>query len=97
FSAKVAGLSSTAVTWSAGGAIGGNAKAGTITAAGLYTAPGTMPGQNPVQIIATSTANSSVSALTYVNLLTPGPTISSVAPNPVPVGTVTVTIQGSGF
>src|SRR5271163_5049841 len=50
FAAQVSGVSSTAVTWSAGGAVGGNATAGTISSAGLYTAPAKLPGQNPVQI-----------------------------------------------
>src|ERR1039458_8554581 len=56
FKATVTGLSSTAVTWSAGGVVGGNATAGTIFATGQYTAPGALPGQNPVQIVATSVA-----------------------------------------
>ena len=38
FSAQVTGLSSADVIWSAGGVKGGNATAGTITPAGLYTA-----------------------------------------------------------
>jgi len=97
FSAQVTGLSNTAVTWSAGGVKGGNATVGTITSMGLYTAPQTPPSQNPVQITATSAVNSKVSAATYVYLLALGPTISSVSPNPLPVGTFTLKIQGSGF
>ena len=96
-SAQVTGLSNTAVTWSAGGVKGGNTTVGTITAMGLYTAPQTPPSQNPVQITATSTVNSKISAATYVHLLALGPTISSVSPNPLPVGTFTLKIQGSGF
>src|ERR1019366_6121883 len=30
-------------------------------------------------------------------ILSKGPTITSISPNPIPVGTVTVTIQGTGF
>jgi hypothetical protein len=97
FTAQVSGLSSNAVRWSAGGVQGGNTTAGTISSSGLYTAPKTIPGQNPVQIIATSTVNTKVVGTTYVYLLSLGPTITSVAPNPLPVGTYTVTIQGSGF
>src|ERR1039457_2108988 len=97
FKATVTGLSSTAVTWSAGGVVGGNATAGTISATGQYTAPGALPGQNPVQIVATSVAAPKTKGMTYVNILSPGPVITSVSPNPLPLGTYNVTIQGTGI
>ncbi|MCW3097155.1 MAG: hypothetical protein JWL77_2773 [Chthonomonadaceae bacterium] len=97
FAAQVTGLSSSNVTWWSGGVKGGNATAGTISAAGLYTAPAKLPGQNPVQIKAVSTVNTAVTATIYVNILAPGPTITAVTPNPLAVGTVTVTITGSGL
>ncbi len=97
FSAQVSGLSSNAVIWSAGGVVDGNTKAGKINSAGLYTAPGRIPGQNPVQIVATSGVDKNITAITYVYLLTTGPTITSVSPNPLAVGTITVTVKGSGF
>ena len=93
FSAQINGVAG-AAAWSAGGAIGGSAVAGTITPAGLYTAPTLMPGQNPVQIKA---AAGGKSATVYVYLLTPGPTLTSVSPNPLGVGSFTMTLQGSGF
>jgi hypothetical protein len=97
FSAKVTGLSRTGVLWSAGGKVGGSATSGKISATGLYTAPATLPGQNPVQITATSIANTKVSASTYVNIESLGPTITSVSPNPLVVGTITVTVLGKTF
>ena len=97
FTASVTGLSNHDVEWLSGGKVGGTSTAGSISTSGLYTAPSVMPGQNPVQIIARSKANSKISATTYVNLLTPGPVLSSVSPNPLPVGAYTVTLQGSGF
>jgi hypothetical protein len=97
FSATVTGLSGTGVTWSAGGKVGGSTTAGTISSKGLYTAPATLPGQNPVQITATSTSNTKISGTTYVNIESLGPTINSVTPNPLAVGTITVTVHGSGF
>jgi len=97
FTATVTGLSGTGVTWSAGSKIGGNATAGTISTSGLYKAPATLPAQDPVQITATSTANSKISATTYVNIEPLGPPITSVSPNPLAVGNVTVTVTGSGF
>src|SRR5260370_35460814 len=84
FSAQVNGVSNTAVTWSAGGAVGGNATAGTISPTGLYQAPAARPGQNPVMIVATTTDGSKTQALRYVYLLSLGPTIASVSPNPLP-------------
>jgi len=97
FSAHMAGLSSTGVTWSVAGVKGGNSTAGTISPAGLYKAPADLPGQNPVQITATSEVNSKISATTYVDILAQGPKITTVLPNSVPLGTFTVTIKGSGF
>ena len=91
FSATVTGLSNTSVKWSAGGAVGGNAIAGTISTTGLYTAPLALPGQNPVQIVVASLSTPTVKALTYVNILSPGPVITSVSPNPLPTGTYNVT------
>jgi hypothetical protein len=87
----------TAVTWSAGGVVGGNATAGTITSTGLYQAPSALPGQNPVMIVATTADGSKTKASTYVYLLALGPVITSVSPSPLPPGTYTVAIQGSGF
>ena len=97
FQAAVTGLTNTAVTWSAGGVAGGNTTAGTISSTGLYTAPAALPGQNPVQIVATSVASSKTKATTYVNILSLGPVLTSVSPNPLPTGTYTVTIHGTGF
>ena len=50
-----------------------------------------------MQIKAVSSANSTISGSTYVNILSLGPTITAVAPNPLAVGTVNVTITGSGL
>ncbi len=97
FTAQVTGLSNVEVTWAAGGVKGGNSTAGTISTAGLYTAPAKLPAQNPVQIIATSKVNTAISATIYVNILSAGPTITAVSPNPLKSGTVTVTITGAGL
>jgi hypothetical protein len=97
FSAAVSGLATSAVSWSAGGKLGGNSTAGTITQAGLYTAPAALPGQNPVTITATSMADGKTVGTTYVLLLGPAPTLTSVSPNPLPAGTFTVTLTGGPF
>jgi hypothetical protein len=60
---------SSAVTWSAGEVQGGNSTVGTITTAGLYTAPSTMPSTNPVTIMATSTEDTSQSSSTTLTIV----------------------------
>jgi hypothetical protein len=97
FTASVSGLSSNNVTWAAGGQIGGTAAAGMISAGGLYTAPATIPGQNPVMIVATSTVNPAISATTYVYLLVAAPSLVSASPNPLTIGTISVTLTGGPF
>jgi hypothetical protein len=85
FTATVTGSSNTAVTWQVNGARGGNATVGTITASGLYTAPGSAP-STAITITAVSAANSADSASASV-------TVSSSSPIPDPLGTAT----GSGI
>jgi hypothetical protein len=96
FTATVTGLMNNSVTWYAGGVAGGNTTAGTIDGTGLYHAPASMPGQNPVQITALGSDTKTLGA-TYVLLLNAGPTITSATPNPLPVGSYNMTVKGSGF
>jgi hypothetical protein len=56
------------VTWSVAGVPGGNSATGTITAAGLYTAPSAVPSTNPVSITATSTEDSTKSGSAAVTI-----------------------------
>jgi hypothetical protein len=97
FNAQPSGLApGVTVNWSAGGVFGGNATVGTVGTGGLYTAPLTPPAGGTVRIVAAA-SDGSVSQKTTVYLLAAGPTITSVSPNPVPQGSFTVTVQGSGF
>src|SRR5713226_7229258 len=52
FTATVNNTTDTSVNWSVIGVPGGNAAAGTITAAGVYTAPADLPSMTSVQITA---------------------------------------------
>jgi hypothetical protein len=61
FTSTIQGLSNTAVTWSVDGVTGGNSTTGTITSAGLYTAPFAVGAHT---IAATSVAESPDSAST---------------------------------
>jgi hypothetical protein len=68
FTPTVTGLSNTAVTWSVNGSIGGDTTVGTISAAGLYTAPATVPSPTTVTVTATSQADASVSGSASVTI-----------------------------
>jgi hypothetical protein len=67
FSASIQNLAANTVTWSVNGVAGGNPTTGTISASGLYSAPGTI---GAYSVTATSTADTSASAsatLTVIN------------------------------
>ncbi len=97
FHAAVTGLSSSTVTWTLlGMAPVNNPKLGTITSGGLYTAPATLPAQNPVTVQATGSDGKTV-GIAYVLVDALGPTLTSVTPSPVNVGSYSVTINGQGF
>ena len=94
FTAKVTGTTATSVTWTIAPATG----AGTITAnGGRYTPPAAMPNPNTVTVTATSNADSTISGSTTITLLNPYPTLASVRPANIPVGSFTITLNGSGF
>ncbi len=100
FSATVTGATgdmSTTPIWMAGGVVGGNTTVGTITQAGLFTAPTTMPPSGMTVIGVGLAGHKGALATGYVYLLGAGPQITSVSPNPLPAGSFTVTITGSGF
>jgi hypothetical protein len=66
FKAAVTGTSNTAVTWSVSGFGCAGATCGTITAAGLYTAPSTLPNPSIVNVTATSVADTTKSSTSTV-------------------------------
>jgi hypothetical protein len=97
FSATVTGSSNTAVTWSVNGVSGGNTSLGTISSAGAYNAPTSLPSPNGITITATSAASSSASASSAVTLLNPTPTIAGITPSSTGTGAFTLAITGSNF
>jgi hypothetical protein len=69
FAATVTGsTTSSAVVWSVNSVAGGNTTVGTITNAGLYTAPGTIPTGGSVTVSATSAEDTSKSASATVTI-----------------------------
>lgn len=71
FSATVSGTSNTAVTWAVNGVQGGNGSYGTISSAGLYTAP-PCPAGSSVTVTARSSYDTSASANATVSLSAAG-------------------------
>ena len=97
YSAKVAGLTNTAVTWEVSNIVGGNAENGTISKTGLYTAPATLAAGGGKFTIAALGSDGKTKGTVNVYIQTIGPTITSVTPNPIPPGNYKVEIHGTGF
>jgi len=98
FTATVSNASNTAVGWSVNGFAGGNATVGTITTAGLYTAPQNLP-QQAITVQATSLADTSKGAA--ANITVQSNVAVSVTPSPVTVllgatQQFTASVTGSG-
>lgn len=68
FSATVTNSSATSVTWSVNGIPGGSATTGTITSAGIFTAPQVLPAPNIVPVTATSVMDPTKSATVQVTI-----------------------------
>jgi hypothetical protein len=62
FTASVTGTANTSVIWAANGTQGGDATVGSISAAGLYTAPPSVPANPVVTVTAQSSYDSNISA-----------------------------------
>jgi uncharacterized protein (TIGR03437 family) len=97
FTSKVANTTDSAVTWQVNGQTGGNSTVGTISATGVYTAPADLPSPAAVIVTAISHADPTAEANVTVNLQNPLPVVTSVTPNPVNPGAVTITVNGTGF
>jgi hypothetical protein len=71
FNATVTGAVNTAVTWQVNGVTGGNATTGTVSTAGLYTAPVAVPNPATVTVTAVSQADANQSASAAVTVTPP--------------------------
>jgi hypothetical protein len=82
FSATVTGTSNTGVTWSVNGVTGGSGTVGTITAAGGYLSPPTVPTPATVTVTAVSAADPSQSKSATVTVTAAAPAVTvSVSPS----------------
>ncbi len=96
FTDTVTGTPNPAVTWSVNGVNGGNATVGTITTAGLYTAPATVPTSATI-VIATSVADTTRAGSANLTLLAGiDPTLSSIDPNSTAQGSIVQDIYLTG-
>ncbi|MDP9038881.1 MAG: DUF1800 domain-containing protein [Acidobacteriota bacterium] len=77
--ATVTNASNTAVTWQVNGTPGGSSALGTISAAGVYTPPASLPTPNTVTLTAVSMASPAVSASATETVLNPAPVVTSAA------------------
>ena len=89
FSATVSGDSNTGVTWYVSGVQNGNSTYGTITKAGLYTAPESIPPGGSVSVTAKSLADPSKSASATVTISAGGGAVK------VTISPTTATVQGN--
>jgi hypothetical protein len=92
FNATVTGTTNTAVNWQVNGVAGGNATFGTISAAGLYSAPSSLPSPATIAVKAISQANSSAFGVALV-LIVSQPTAADPPPqSTTPGGSVTYSL-----
>jgi hypothetical protein len=69
FTATVSNSSNTAVTWTVNGIAGGNATVGTVSSAGLYSAPAQIPSPATVTVSALAVADPAVTASAVVTVV----------------------------
>jgi hypothetical protein len=99
FTATLTGSSNKNVTWKVNGVTGGNSTVGTITTAGLYTAPPIPPLPNSISVTATSAADPTQSATATVTVVNPAPALYSISPDAATAGDLdtTLTVGGADF
>ena len=98
FTATVANSNSQAVTWKVNGIAGGSTATGTISTSGLYTAPISVPSQNPVTISADSVATPTASGSFTEAIWNPVPVITTETVTESGLSTsFLIDVQGTGF
>lgn len=76
FSATVVNNANTSVTWSVNGVAGGNSTVGTVSAAGVYTAPASAP--NPATVLVRATSVALPSAFGEANVTVTAPAAAPI-------------------
>ncbi len=100
FTASVTGTENQLVLWSiTGTGCGASGACGSIDSTGLYTAPAAVPSPNQIQLVATSTEDTTQSGTATVTI-TSGPAIFSLAPTSAYAGSAgefTMLVSGNNF
>jgi uncharacterized protein (DUF1800 family) len=87
-----------AMTFYVNGIAGGNATVGTISNAGVYTAPALVPNPYTVQVTSSiAKYPTAVPGAVAIQVWNPIPVLGTVTPNGFSEGTTTVTVDGSQF
>lgn len=71
FTVTVANTADDSVTWQVNGIPGGNATIGTISSAGVYTAPASVPTDSQVTVTAVSVADQTIMSTVNINITSP--------------------------
>jgi hypothetical protein len=88
FAATVTGVNNTSVTWQVNGVTGGNSTLGTVSTAGLYQAPASVPSPPVVAVTAVSDANGFSAASAQVTIVAGNAPGVHVGTNPAGVSEV---------
>lgn len=83
FTATVSGTATPSMTWSVNGIVGGNATVGTISSAGLYTAPAAVPSPPTLTVAASNISDQALFATATVAIVAPPDRILA---HPVSIG-----------
>ncbi len=97
FQATVTGSIDLSVTWSVNGVSFGNTTVGTMDGSGNYTAPNNIVGLGSVTVTAASNANPAKTDSAVVTLINPPPTLTSIIPSTLGLGSFQITLNGTGF
>src|SRR5208337_2234035 len=97
FTAKTNDGSRPTLGWFVNGVAGGNATLGTISSAGLYTAPEFPPAPNTITVSATDNVDPTKTGSSAVTLNNPVPQLNSVTPTVIPIGPFTLSLTGAHF
>ncbi len=81
--------------FTAAGATSWTATSGTVTSAGLYTAPAVLPASGTDKVTATNPTGSSSATVTLISNV--APVITSIGTPSLPLGAFSTTINGTGF
>jgi len=100
FQATVTGATNTTITWTVNGIAAGNSSIGTISSAGLYTGPASLPSPPTVTVTAVSQASPQTTASAIVTItdtlqVSVAPESASVPANGAQVFTTTVSGAGN--